>query len=323
MPSASVHEFTAELVVRRRGTPSEGVAVLDLGYPDDAELPRWQPGAHIDLILGDDLTRQYSLCGDPRDLTTWRIGVLLDQASRGGSHYVHEQLHVGSVVRVRGPRNHFTLVDSAKYLFIAGGIGITPIMTMVEAAALAGADWTLLYGGRTRPSMAFADELSQRYPDRVTVWPQDEKGLLDLASLLQQPDDDAVVYCCGPEALLAAVEQHCAHWPEGSLHVERFAAKAPTEEQAASALDRFEVVCQRSGITIEVARDDSILELVEAAGVPITTSCYEGVCGSCKAKVLEGVPEHLDSVLKAPDKEAGDMILCVSRSRTPRLVLDL
>ena len=297
--------------------------MLDLSYPDGAELPRWQPGAHIDLILGDDLTRQYSLCGDPRDLTTWRIGVLLDPASRGGSRCVHEQLHVGSVVRVRGPRNHFTLVDSPKYLFIAGGIGITPIMTMVEAAALAGADWTLLYGGRTRPSMAFADELSERYPDRVTVWPQDEKGLLDLASLLQQPGDDAVVYCCGPEALLAAVEQHCAHWPEGSLHVERFSAKAPTEEQAASALDRFEVVCQRSGITIEVARDDSILELVEAAGVPITTSCYEGVCGSCKAKVLEGVPEHLDSVLKAPDKEAGDMILCVSRSRTPRLVLDL
>jgi ferredoxin-NADP reductase len=323
MPSASVHEFTADLVVRHRGTPAEGVVVLDLGYPDDAELPRWQPGAHIDLIIGEDLTRQYSLCGDPRDLTTWRVGVLLDPASRGGSQYVHDKLHEGSVVRVRGPRNHFTLVESAKYRFIAGGIGITPIMTMLEVAELAGAEWTLLYGGRTRRSMAFADELSERYPDRVTVWPQDENGLLELASLLHQPEDETVVYCCGPEALLAAVERNCAQWPEESLHVERFAAKVPTEEQEASALDHFEVVCQRSGITIEVARDDSILELVEAAGVPITTSCYEGICGSCRARVLEGVADHRDSVLKAPEREAGEMILCVSRSCSPKLVLDL
>lgn len=323
MQSASVHEFTADLVVRRRDTPAEGVAVLDLGYPDGAELPRWQPGAHIDLLIDENLTRQYSLCGDPRDLTTWRIGVLLDPNSRGGSRYVHENLHEGSTVRVRGPRNHFAFVDSAKYRFIAGGIGITPIMTMLEAAELAGADWTLLYGGRTRSSMAFADELAQRHPNRVTVWPQDESGLLDLDSLLNQPQDDTVIYCCGPEALLNAVEQRCAPWPAESLHIERFAAKAPTAEQSASALDHFEVVCQRSGITIQVEGDDSILELVEDAGVPITTSCYEGICGTCRAKVLEGVPDHRDSVLKAHEKEAGEMILCVSRSCTPRLVLDL
>ena len=321
MQSAGVHEFTADLVVRRRDTPAEGVVVLDLGYPDGAELPRWQPGAHIDLLIDEDLTRQYSLCGDPRDLTTWRIGVLLDPNSRGGSKYVHDNLHEGAAVRVRGPRNHFPFVDSARYRFIAGGIGITPIMTMLEAADLAGADWTLLYGGRTRGSMAFADELAQRHPDRVTVWPQDESGLLDLDSLLNQPEVDTVVYCCGPEPLLNAVEQRCAPWPAESLHVERFAAKAP--EQSASALEKFEVVCQRSGITIQVEGDDSILELVEEAGVPITTSCYEGICGTCRATVLEGVPDHRDSVLKAPEKEAGQMILCVSRSCTPRLVLDL
>ena len=321
MQSAGVHEFTADLVVRRRDTPAEGVAVLDLGYPDGAELPRWQPGAHIDLLLDEDLTRQYSLCGDPRELTTWRIGVLLDPNSRGGSKYVHDNLHEGAAVRVRGPRNHFPFVDAARYRFIAGGIGITPIMTMLEAAELAGADWTLLYGGRTRGSMAFADELAQRHPDRVTVWPQDESGLLDLDSLLNQPEVDTVVYCCGPEPLLNAVEQRCAPWPAESLHVERFAAKAA--EQSASALEKFEVVCQRSGITIQVEGDDSILELVEEAGVPITTSCYEGICGTCRATVLEGVPDHRDSVLKAPEKEAGQMILCVSRSCTPRLVLDL
>lgn len=323
MPTAAVHEFTADLIVRRRDTRAEGVVVLDLGYPDDRELPRWQPGAHIDLILGDDLIRQYSLCGDPLDPTVWRIGVLLDPNSRGGSRHVHGTLLEGTTVRVRGPRNHFPLVDSARYRFIAGGIGITPIMTMVEAAVRSGADWTLLYGGRTRPSMAFADELCRRHPDRVTVWPQDERGLLDLDALLASPEEGTAVYCCGPEALLTAVEQRCATWPENSLHIERFAAKAVSAEQQEAALDRFEVVCQRSGITIEVAGDDSILELVEEAGVPITTSCYEGVCGSCRARVLDGVPDHRDSVLKAHEKDAGEFILCVSRSRTSKLVLDL
>lgn len=323
MPSASVHEFSAELIVRRRDTPAERVAVLDLGCADGGELPRWQPGAHIDLILGDDLTRQYSLCGDPGDLTTWRVGVLLDPNSRGGSRYVHEKLTEGATVCVRGPRNHFPLVESAAYRFIAGGIGITPIMTMLHAAELAGADWTLLYGGRTRRSMAFADELVERYPERVTIWPQDESGLLDLDGLLGQPQSETTVYCCGPEALLNAVETRCDQWPAGTLHIERFTAKSVTAEQQAAALEQFEVVCQRSGITIAVGADDSVLELVEAAGVPITTSCYEGVCGSCRAGVLEGVVDHRDSVLKSHEKEAGEMILCVSRSCTPRLVLDL
>lgn len=324
MPNASVDEFTAELTVLQRGTPAEGVVVLDLGHLDDAQLPRWQPGAHIDLFLGDDLVRQYSLCGDPHDATTWRIGVLLDPNGRGGSQYVHEELQVGSVVRVRGPRNHFPLVDSAKYRFIAGGIGITPIMAMVGAAEQAGSDWTLLYGGRTRGSMAFAADLAERYPDRVTLWPQDECGLLDLRSLLEEPENGALIYCCGPEALLAAVEQQCAHWPEGTLHIERFAAKAPTAEQEAAALEQFEVVCQRSGVTLEVAANQSILELVEATGIPITTSCYEGVCGSCEARVLEGVPDHRDSVLSASQRESGEvMLICVSRSCTEKLVLDL
>lgn len=323
MSTAGVHEYTADLIVRRRGTPAEGVVALDLVHADGEELPRWQPGAHIDLILADGLTRQYSLCGDPLDSTTWRVAVLLEPNSRGGSQHVHDKLNEGDPVRVRGPRNHFPLVDASRYRFVAGGIGITPIMAMAENVQRAGGDWSLLYGGRTRGSMAFADDLADRYPDRVTIWPQDEHGLLDLDALLGEPEEGTLVYCCGPEALLNAVEERCARWPEGSLHIERFAAKRPAALQDATALDRFEVVCQRSGITLEVHSGDSILELVEAAGVPITTSCYEGVCGSCKAKVLEGVPEHLDSVLKAPDKEAGDMILCVSRSRTTRLVLDL
>ena len=246
-PSANVHEFATDLIVRRRSTPAEGVVVLDLAHPENGDLPRWEPGAHIDLLLEDGLTRQYSLCGDPQDSSVWRVGVLLDPNSRGGSRYVHENLKEGVSVRVRGPRNHFPLVDAPHYRFIAGGIGITPILAMLESVQRAGGDWTLLYGGRTRASMAFAEDLAKRYPDRVTVWPQDERGLLDLESLFKDPEDNTLVYCCGPEALLSAVEQHSAHWPAGILHIERFAAKAPSAEEAAEALEQFEVVCQRSG----------------------------------------------------------------------------
>ena len=323
-PSANVHEFTTDLVVRRRSTPAEGVVVLDLAHPENEDLPRWGPGAHIDLILGDGLTRQYSLCGDPRDSGTWRVGVLLESNSRGGSRYVHQSLNEGNTVRVRGPRNHFPLVDAQHYRFIAGGIGITPILAMVEAAERAGTDWTLLYGGRTRTSMAFAEELAERYPERVTVWPQDERGLLDLESLLKDPEDNTLVYCCGPEALLGAVEQQCTHWPTGVLHIERFAPKAPTAEEAAEALQQFEVVCQRTGVTFEITPDESILEVLEGADIPILGSCYEGVCGTCETRVLAGTPDHRDSVLTDAERAAGEvMMVCVSRSRTERLVLDL
>jgi ferredoxin-NADP reductase len=323
-PGANVHEFTSDLIVRHRSTPAEGVVVLDLGHPDDEDLPRWEPGAHIDLLLEDGLTRQYSLCGDPNDSGLWRIGVLLDPNSRGGSSYVHGNLNEGATVRVRGPRNHFPLVDAPHYRFVAGGIGITPILAMLEAVQRSGGDWTLLYGGRTKASMAFAEDLANRYPERVTVWPQDERGLLDLESLFKEPEDNTLVYCCGPEALLSAVEQHSSHWPAGILHIERFAAKAPTAEEAAEALAQFEVVCQRSGSTFEITSDQSILEVLEEEGIPILGSCYEGVCGTCEARILEGTADHRDSVLTDAEKAANEMMLiCVSRSRTERLVLDL
>ena len=192
------------------------------GGPQGDDLPAWEPGAHVDLLLDEGLVRQYSLCGDPRDAKTWRVGVLLDPASRGGSRHVHERLVEGGSVRVRGPRNHFALVDSPRYLFIAGGIGITPIIAMIDSAQQAGSDWTLIYLGRSRTTMAFADVLADSYGDRVTLWPNDQKGQFDLESALNEPADQTLVYCCGPEPLLAAVEQHCAHWPEGSLHIERF-----------------------------------------------------------------------------------------------------
>ena len=203
-----MQERTVELIVASREVLADDVVGLVLEDPNGAELPDWNPGAHIDLLLTDTLVRQYSLCSSPSDLRQWKVGVLLDRNGRGGSKHVHQVLEEGASVQVRGPRNHFPLQRAPRYQFIAGGIGITPIMPMIEVAEADGADWHLLYGGRQRSSMAFLKELSQ-YDDRVTIWPQDQDGILDLASVLATPREDTLVYCCGPEPLLNAVEKAC------------------------------------------------------------------------------------------------------------------
>lgn len=313
-------EFEVDALVVDKTVVSAGVAALTLTRSDGKPFPRWTPGSHVDLILDDAPTRQYSLCGDLADQWHWRLGVLRDAQGRGSSRYVHDTLAAGDTVRIRGPRNHFPLVDARSYLFIAGGIGITPILPMITAVEAAGADWRLVYGGRTRASMAFLDEL-EPFGRRVSLQPQDETGLLDLQTLLGTPHPGTAVYCCGPEALLAAVEQRCVPWPSAALHVERFTAKpmpVPTRT------DAFDVVLATSGLTLKVPFDRSILDVVEEAGVDPLYSCREGTCGSCETAVLDGEPEHRDSVLSGPEREANDvMMICVSRSRTPRLVLDL
>ncbi|MGW1916018.1 PDR/VanB family oxidoreductase [Streptomyces sp. NPDC002076] len=305
-----------ELVVAARESAAEGVLALTLRDPLGRELPDWEPGAHVDLLLGPGLERQYSLCGDPADRSAWRIAVLREPAGRGGSAHVHEQVGEGGKVRVRGPRNHFRQEPASRYRFIAGGIGITPILPMLAAAEQAGADWTLLYGGRTRSSMAFIPELA-RYGDRVTLAPQDETGLLDLGPVLDDLPEGTLVYCCGPGPLLDAVEERC---PAGVLRVERF----QTKEQQPGADEAFEVVLARSGMTVTVPPEVSVLDAVRAAGVQVLYSCTEGTCGTCETDVLEGAPDHRDSVLTEEERSAGDtMMICVSRCRGARLVLDL
>ncbi|MBM7804428.1 cytochrome P450/ferredoxin-NADP reductase [Geodermatophilus bullaregiensis] len=313
-------EFEAEARVAAKQEVADGVVALTLREAGDRPLPAWEPGAHVDLVLDGTPTRQYSLCGDPTDHSEYRLGVLRDPDGRGSSLFVHHRLQAGDTVRVRGPRNNFPLVDSPRYLFIAGGIGITPILAMIRAAEAAGADWRLVYGGRHRASMAFLDELAV-YGDRVSVRPQDETGLLDLEALLGTPQPDTLVYCCGPEPLLAAVEEHCAGWPRGALHVERFAPR-PQGEPART--ESFEVELARSELTLTVPPDRSILSVVEEAGVGVLSSCAEGTCGTCETGVLGGVPDHRDSVLGPDEREANDcMMICVSRASTDRLVLDL
>jgi ferredoxin-NADP reductase len=316
-----VREHEADLVVREAQKIADGVVAIILGAPDGAELPAWTPGAHIDFVLDDDLIRQYSLCSSPSTPDLWRVGVLRAPDSRGGSERVHDILAPGSIVRVRGPRNHFPLVTSPRYLFIAGGIGITPVLPMIAEADAAGADWRLFYGGRERASMAFLEELAQ-YVDRVIVVPQDEQGMLDLESVLGTPQRDTLVYCCGPEGLLAAVEKFCEKWPPGSLHLERFSAKP--QEPSADVDSEFELVLQRSGLTLGVPPDKSVLTVIREAGVSVLASCLEGVCGTCETEVIEGDVDHRDSVLNDEERASNEyMMVCVSRCRSPQLVLDL
>ncbi|MER5220168.1 PDR/VanB family oxidoreductase [Streptomyces flaveus] len=308
------------LVVATRTHVADGVVSLTLRRPDGRPLPSWTPGAHIDLLLDGGLIRQYSLCGDPAEPDAWRIAVLHEPQGRGGSAYVHDHLPQGTAVRIRGPRNNFPLRPAPRHLFIAGGVGITPILPMVEAAEAAGADWRLLYGGRTRTSMAFLDRLTP-YGDRVLVRPQDEYGLLDLGAFLGSPEEGTLVHACGPEPLLRAAQEQCADWPGGTLGVERFAPVQAAEARPAAA---FEVVLARAGLTLTVPPDRSVLESLEEAGVDVDFSCREGTCGTCETDVLDGTPDHRDSLLSEEERATGDtMLICVSRSCGPRLVLDL
>jgi len=306
------------LTVNRREVAADGVVVLDLSDPGGGELPAWTPGAHIDVSPAAGVVRQYSLCGEPGDRAVWRIAVLREPDGRGGSQALHDKLREGDLVEVGGPRNHFPLVAAPRYLFIAGGIGITPLLPMVAAAAATGADWRLHYGGRSRRSMAFRDALCEAYGERVLIYPQDETGLLDLDAILADEPADTPVYCCGPEPLLQAVEQRCAGRP---LHVERF---APKEQGEPVRPESFEVELARAGRTLTVPPGKSILRVVEDAGIPVLWSCTEGTCGTCETAVLDGAVDHRDSLLTPEERAANDtMFICVSRAAGPRLILDL
>jgi len=318
----STHDETdLRLRVVGRTAGAEGVVVLDLADASGADLPPWTPGAHVDLCLPGGLVRQYSLCGDPAERPVWRIGVLREPDGRGGSAYVHEALHDGAAVQARGPRNHFPLVPAPRYVFVAGGIGITPLLPMIRAAAAAGADWELHYGGRNRRSMAFLTDLDPAAEGRIMLYPQDEVGLIDLDRILGDPRAGTMVYCCGPEPLLTAVEQRCRSWPEGSLHLERFAPKETGEPVRA---ESFEVELAVSGLTLTVPPDKSVLQVVEEAGVAVLSSCREGTCGTCETPVLAGRIDHRDSLLSPAEQAANDtMFICVSRAAEARLVLEI
>ncbi|MGW7023726.1 PDR/VanB family oxidoreductase [Streptomyces decoyicus] len=275
-------------------------------------LAPWEPGAHIDMALPNWLTRQYSLCGDPDDRTSYRVAVRYERLSRGGSEYIHRFLRQGRTLDVSLPRNHFPLVPAPEYLFLAGGIGITAVLPMLRAAAASQVPASLVYVGQSAATMPFADELRAAYGRRVRIVATREQGRPDFGALAAGLNPATLVYCCGPEPMLTAAG---AAFPPDRLHTERF---HPVAKPFAASTE-FEVLCAKSGRTVQVPADESLLDALTHAGHPLPSGCREGVCGSCELTVLEGEPEHRDDI-GAP---AGRMYACVSRALSPRLVLDL
>jgi ferredoxin-NADP reductase len=322
---------TTELLVRAQRLESDAVLSLVLEHPDGSELPAWTPGAHIDVVLPSGTVRQYSLCSDPAEKTQYRIAVLNDPNSRGGSREIHETVRTGSLLPYRGPRNHFELEPAPHYLLIAGGIGITPILAMARQIGQGDAGLTVLYGGRTRPSMAFLDELAG-LGGTVSIIPKDECGYPDLEGAMAAAQAGTAVYCCGPEPLIRAVEQACErHLGADAMHFERFGAPAsPAAEDARSqdtgtdeGLAEFEVELKKSNRVLKVPADRTLLDVVRDANPPILFSCVVGFCVSCETMWVAGIPPPHDTILSKADREKNDtMLLCVGRSKTPLLVLD-
>ncbi|MFJ6795632.1 PDR/VanB family oxidoreductase [Streptomyces sp. NPDC091268] len=292
-----------------RTRPAEGVLQLTL---ESADLPPWTPGAHVDVTLPSGLVRQYSLCGDPAEAGRYTLAIRLVEDGRGGSREAHALLVEGAELAVRPPRNRFELAPAPRYAFVAGGIGITPVLPMLRAATDAGAEWTLLYGGRSRASMPFLAEL-EAHGERVTVVAEDESGLPDLAPLAALAPG-TLVYCCGPDPLMRAVAEAA---PAGvPVHVERFTPAAP-----AGAAKPFTVELRRSGRLVEVGAAETTLAAVRRELPDTPYSCEQGFCGTCQHRVLAGSVDHRDELLTDGERE-DSMLLCVSRASSERLVLD-
>ena len=311
------------LTVTAVETAADEVVSVTLARADGTDLPPWTPGSHIELRLPSGRLRQYSLCGDP-SAASWTIGVLREPDGRGGSVELHSLAAPGASFAVRGPRNHFPLVDAPAYLFLAGGIGITPILAMVRAVPHD--NYRVVYGGRTRTSMAYVDELLAAGGSRVTLLPQDSAGLPDLAALLSSVDPTTAVYVCGPAPMLAAVEAECAaRGLSDRLHLERFTAGDDLEHVFDAAENtEFDVQLARSGLTMHVPADRRLIEVLRDKLPGLSYDCEKGYCGACETRVLAGTPEHRDSVLTDEERAAGrTMMICVGRCSSGKLVLDL
>lgn len=314
---------TLDLQVRSVRALARDILSVELASADGRALPGAQAGAHLDLHLPNGLVRQYSLT-EASGLATqacYRIAVGLDAASRGGSAWVHDKLRVGSTLRVGTPRNLFAL-DPAhrRVLLVAGGIGITPIYAMANAAARAGLDWQLVACARSMSRLAFTEELLALDPARVHLHGDLEAGhRIDLTGWLDQQPWDGV-YACGPQPMLQTLEAHTASWSAGRYRSEKFKA----ESLAGGERRAFELVLARSGLSTQVDASEGVLEALERLGIDHPSSCREGLCGTCECGWIDGEPEHCDQVLDTPAREQQRRFIpCVSRSRGERLTLDL
>lgn len=312
---------TLTLRVHRLEWAARDILELDLRALDGRDLPPYAPGAHIDLTLPNGITRSYSLKGDPDLRDRYVVGVGLDAASRGGSRYIHQSLRVGEQIPVRAPLNHFALAEAPHTVLIAGGIGVTPLTCMARDLARRGASFEFHYAVRDAGRAAFLDEL-RSYCSDMTLHTDDAEGRpLDLGPIIAGQPEGTHFYCCGPLPMMQAFESVTEALPADMIHVEYFAPK-PVETSGADG--PFTLVLQKSGMTVEVGEGETILAAVERFGLVPETSCEDGICGTCETRVIEGIPDHRDSVLTRAEQEAGKtMMICVSRCKGDRLVLDL
>jgi len=292
-------------------------------------LSAWLPGAHIELSLvcseakgSDDegaILRQYSLCGDFNDTRQWEIAVLREDNGRGGSLFIHHQIQVGDQLAVSEPHNHFRFISRKRCLFIAGGIGITPILPMIQQADVEGIDWRLVYLSRERNRMSCLDKLANYDQSRITLHIDAEEGFINLPELLASCDAKTSVYSCGPQPLLNALEEQHTQQSVWSLDIERFSGD-PVDISGNS----FDVVINSTGQRLTIPDGQSILSVLRGVGIKVSSSCCDGVCGTCEVGVLSGTPDHRDSILSEEERSDNDcMMLCVSRSHSPELILDL
>ncbi|WP_315765344.1 MULTISPECIES: PDR/VanB family oxidoreductase [unclassified Bradyrhizobium] len=317
-------EQTLDVVVVSRSEPAEDIVVLDLAAAAGASLPRFEPGAHVDVHLGPDLIRQYSLCGDPADRSRYQLGILLAAGSRGGSAAIHRDVHAGDHLRIGVPRNLFPLQAAAsKTILIGGGIGVTPLLAMARHCAAHAKDFTLHYCARSRAKAAFLDvleaaPLAAHSCLHLDDGPEAHRFLPERD--LPAPAAGTHLYVCGPAGFMEWVigEAHRLGHPEAQIHREYFEADVDTSG------DAFEVKLAKSGKSVMVPAGVPIVKALAEIGVKVEVSCEQGICGTCMCTVLEGVPDHRDNYLTDEEKAANDQILvCCSRSKTPTLVLDL
>jgi len=313
-----------EVIVQAREVQAGDVLVLELAAVDGQTLPRFAAGAHVDLHLAPGLVRQYSLCGDPALTNVYRIGVLKDSQSRGGSVAAHEHLLPGTPMRISAPRNLFPLAgDATRSLLLGGGIGITPMIAMAHALHAQGQPFELHYRGRSRSRCAFVDELlAAPFAASVFTHFSDEgpEQQLDLAQVLGPATPGVHLYTCGPASFMDWVIEGARQqgYDDAHIHHEYFQAEVDTSGGS------FEVVAARSGKTVQVQQGQSLTAALRSVGIKVEVSCEQGVCGTCLCDVLEGQPDHRDHYLTDEEKHANEQIvLCCSRARGKRLVLDI
>ncbi|EKS29670.1 PDR/VanB family oxidoreductase [Afipia felis] len=302
------------------GYPAADVMTFDLQQADGRSLEPFAPGAHIDVQIPGGPVRQYSLCGKAVASGPYTIAVKKEPESRGGSSGMHERIEIGTLLSIGGPRNHFPLASgSHPNLFIAGGIGITPITAMITELNEQNQDWTLHYCARSERHATFYPELTKLAPERVHTH-FSEKPILDIDALVKQQSPDTHIYCCGPKPLMEAVARATSAWPKEQVHFEWFSAPEINNGPNTT----FEVELKRSGVVLTVPPDRTILQVLRDNGYHVDSACEEGVCGTCETVVISGEPEHRDALL-SEEERAGNktMMICVSRAKSSRLVLNL